>query len=88
MKVGILTGGGDCPGLNPVIRGVVRSIQNAGGEVVGLLEGWRGAIKGLTTPLTIENTDEILGKGGDDSRIVANQPLQAPGRRSGTAQDL
>jgi len=42
MKVGILTGGGDCPGLNPVIRGAVRVICNAGGEVYGLLEGWAG----------------------------------------------
>lgn len=64
MKVGILTGGGDCPGLNAVIRGVVRTVHNGGGRTVGLLEGWRGAIKGITTDLTIENTDEILAKGG------------------------
>lgn len=78
MKVGILTGGGDCPGLNPVIRGVVRSIQNAGGEVVGLLEGWRGAIKGLTTPLTIENTDEILSKGGTILGSSRTNPYKRP----------
>lgn len=64
MKVGILTGGGDCPGLNPVIRGVVRTVCNAGGQVVGLLQGWRGAIQGITTELTIANTDDIIHKGG------------------------
>jgi 6-phosphofructokinase 1 len=64
MKVGILTGGGDCPGLNAVIRGVVRTIANGGGETIGLLEGWRGAIQGLTTQLTVANTEEILPKGG------------------------
>src|SRR4051794_9412148 len=44
MKVALLTGGGDCPGLNAVIRAVVRTIENAGGETYGFLEGWRGAI--------------------------------------------
>ena len=64
MKVGLLTGGGDCPGLNPVIRGVVRSIHNGGGECVGFINGWKGAINGVTMPLTIENTDDIISKGG------------------------
>lgn len=64
MIVGMLTGGGDCPGLNPVIRGAVRTIINAGGRVLGLLEGWRGAIEGNTIELTIENTDGIIDKGG------------------------
>lgn len=64
MKVGILTGGGDCPGLNPVIRGVVRSVINGGGTCVGLINGWKGAINGDAMPLTIENTDDIISKGG------------------------
>lgn len=64
MKVGILTGGGDCPGLNPVIRGVVRSVINAGGTCLGLINGWKGAINGDFMPLTIENTDDIISKGG------------------------
>ena len=45
MKVGLLTGGGDCPGLNAVIRAVVQQVTNAGGECVGLIEGWRGLVK-------------------------------------------
>jgi 6-phosphofructokinase 1 len=64
MKVAILTGGGDCPGLNAVIRAVVRTIHNAGGECVGLLEGWRGAIQGNGIPLIAQQTDEIIARGG------------------------
>jgi len=64
MKVAILTGGGDCPGLNAVIRAVVRTIHNAGGECVGLLEGWRGAIQGNSIPLVAQQTDEIIARGG------------------------
>lgn len=64
MKVAMLTGGGDCPALNAVIRGVVRTISNRGGECYGLLEGWRGAIQGNAIPLKPQETDEILDKGG------------------------
>ena len=64
MKVALLTGGGDCPGLNAVIRAVVRTIHNAGGECVGLLEGWRGAIQGKCIPLVAQETDEIIARGG------------------------
>src|SRR6516162_5526486 len=64
MKVALLTGGGDCPGLNAVIRAVVRTIHNAGGESIGLLEGWRGAIQGNFGPLKAQETDEIIARGG------------------------
>ncbi|MEW4490804.1 ATP-dependent 6-phosphofructokinase [Thalassoglobus sp. JC818] len=64
MKVACLTGGGDCPGLNAVIRGLVRTIHNAGGETIGLLEGWRGAIEGNFVKLNPMETDEILPMGG------------------------
>ncbi|MFN7803385.1 MAG: 6-phosphofructokinase [Planctomycetaceae bacterium] len=64
MKVAMLTGGGDCPALNAVIRGVVRTISNRGGECYGLLEGWRGAIQGNAIRLKAQETDEILDKGG------------------------
>lgn len=78
MKVGILTGGGDCPGLNAVIRGVVRTVANGGGQTVGLLQGWRGAIQGLTTDLTIANTDEILPKGGTILGSSRTNPYKKP----------
>jgi len=64
MKVGVLTGGGDCPGLNAVIRAVVRVVHNGGGQTLGLLEGWRGAIEGNYIPLHPENTDDIIARGG------------------------
>jgi 6-phosphofructokinase 1 len=64
MRVGILTGGGDCPGLNAVIRAVVRKIHNSGGECVGILEGWRGLVQNLTCPLDVQETDGIIAQGG------------------------
>ncbi len=64
MRVALLTGGGDCPGLNAVIRAVVRTIHNGGGECIGLLEGWRGAIEGNFMPLKAQETDEIIARGG------------------------
>lgn len=64
MKVALLTGGGDCPGLNPVIRAVVRTIHNTGGKCIGMLEGWRGAIEGNYTDLKVGETDEIIARGG------------------------
>ena len=60
MNVGILTGGGDCPGLNAVIRAVVRKIANAGGTSVGLFEGWRGLVEGKSRPLSVLDTDGII----------------------------
>ena len=64
MKVGLLTGGGDCPGLNAVIRAVVQRVHNAGGSCVGILEGWRGLVNGMTQELTINETDGIIARGG------------------------
>ena len=65
MRIGILTGGGDCPGLNAVIRGVVqKGIKEYGHEFVGFRDGWKGPLEGLTMPLTLENTRDILPLGG------------------------
>ncbi|MGH7200989.1 MAG: 6-phosphofructokinase [Planctomycetaceae bacterium] len=64
MQVGILTGGGDCPGLNAVVRGVVRVVHNGGGQTLGFVEGWRGAIHGEFLPLHPANTDDIISRGG------------------------
>nr|CAA9229811.1 Pyrophosphate-dependent fructose 6-phosphate-1-kinase [uncultured Armatimonadetes bacterium] len=64
MKVGILTGGGDCPGLNPAIRGVVYRGLDFGFEFVGIQEGWRGLVKGVYEPLTLEMVEEIIYQGG------------------------
>ena len=65
MRVGVLTGGGDCPGLNAVIRGVVRrGVQEYGYEFVGFRDGWRGPLEGLTMELGIEQVRGILPRGG------------------------
>ena len=64
LRVGILTGGGDCPGLNPVIRAVVRTILNEKGVVLGIQEGWAGAIKADFKVLTVEETHGIISLGG------------------------
>lgn len=65
MRVGMLTGGGDCPGLNAVIRAVVRKgILHHGDEFVGFMEGWRGVLDNITMPLDLETTSGILHLGG------------------------
>lgn len=63
-KIGILTGGGDCPGLNPAIRGCVYAAEKYGYECVGITDGWKGIIEGTTTPLSKETTEFIVMKGG------------------------
>ena len=64
MKIGVLTGGGDCPGLNAVIRAVVRkSIQN-GHEMIGIKEGWRGLLESKFIKLDLESVSGILPRGG------------------------
>ncbi len=64
MKVAVLTGGGDCPGLNAVIRAIVRRASIHGFEVMGLREGWRGLLEDSHFRLTRETTSGILHRGG------------------------
>jgi 6-phosphofructokinase 1 len=65
MRLGVLTGGGDCPGLNAVIRAVVRSAEGPNGEsVVGYRHGWQGVTNGDSIELTGASTHAILGTGG------------------------
>jgi phosphofructokinase-like protein len=65
MRVGVLTGGGDCPGLNAVIRAVVRKgVKEFGDEFVGFRDGWKGPLEGLTMPLGIDQVRGILPRGG------------------------
>ncbi|MGH3713602.1 MAG: 6-phosphofructokinase [Micromonosporaceae bacterium] len=65
MRIGVLTGGGDCPGLNAVIRAVVRKgTTEYGHEFVGFRDGWRGPVEGETRPLGIEQVRGILPRGG------------------------
>src|ERR1700688_2960458 len=62
--VGMLTGGGDCPGLNAVIRAVVRSSDEAGWDSVDVLEGWRGLVEGRFQDLGVQEVSGILPRGG------------------------
>ncbi|NEK60379.1 6-phosphofructokinase [Geodermatophilus sabuli] len=65
MRIGILTGGGDCPGLNAVIRAVVRkSVTHHGDEVVGFRDGWRGVLEADTVPMDLAAVRGILPRGG------------------------
>jgi ATP-dependent phosphofructokinase / diphosphate-dependent phosphofructokinase len=65
MRIGVLTGGGDCPGLNAVIRAVVRKgIDAYGDQLIGFRDGWRGVLEGSLEELTIESTRGILPRGG------------------------
>jgi len=64
MKIGILTGGGDCPGLNPVIRAVVRTATLEGYEVLGIRNGWKGMVDNDTMPLDLLTVTGILHRGG------------------------
>lgn len=64
MRIGILTGGGDAPGLNAVIRGIVRSAVNAGDEVIGIRHGWRGFFDKEFVPVGRKEINGILHRGG------------------------
>lgn len=79
MIVGVLTGGGDCPGLNAVIRAVVQTIHNAGGQTLGLLEGWRGAISGDHLELNPNETELIIDRGGTILGSSRTNPYKDPG---------
>jgi ATP-dependent phosphofructokinase / diphosphate-dependent phosphofructokinase len=64
-RFGILTGGGDCPGLNAVIRGVVRAgVNRYGHQIIGFRYGWSGVLEANTVELTAQNTSGILHRGG------------------------
>jgi len=80
MKIGILTGGGDCPGLNPAIRGFVMRALDYGFEVWGIREGWKGLVKGIVeeTPLTVDRVEEIISWGGTMLRSSRTNPYKDP----------
>ncbi|GAC1314348.1 MAG: 6-phosphofructokinase [Acidimicrobiales bacterium] len=80
MHVGILTGGGDCPGLNAVIRAVVRKGEVRHGDTfVGFRDGWRGVVEGLTMPLDVEACRGILPRGGTILGSSRTNPFKIEG---------
>ena len=80
MKVGVLTGGGDCPGLNAVIRAVVRKGVNVHGfDFVGYRDGWKGPLEGLTMNLGIKQCRGILPRGGTILGSSRTNPFKIDG---------
>jgi len=79
MRVGVLTGGGDCPGLNAVIRAVVRKGVQHGFELVGFRDGWRGPLEGDTVPLSVADCRGILPRGGTILGSSRTNPFKTDG---------
>lgn len=78
-RIAILTGGGDCPGLNPAIRGVVLKAHKLGYECVGIQEGWKGMINGTAVPVGPADVQEIIGKGGTILGTSRTNPYKKEG---------
>lgn len=78
-RIGILTGGGDCPGLNPVIRAVVRKALLEGYEIVGIKNGWKGLVENDTMGLDINTVSGILPKGGTILGTSRTNPYKKEG---------
>ncbi len=78
-KIGILTGGGDCPGLNPVIRAVVRKGLLSGYEILGIKNGWKGLVEKDTLPLGLDTVSGILPKGGTILGTSRTNPYKKEG---------
>jgi 6-phosphofructokinase 1 len=74
--IGILTGGGDCPGLNPVIRAVVRRAERLGYKVLGVRDGWKGMLTADAVPLTLDSISGILPRGGTILGTSRTNPLK------------
>src|ERR1700752_3659234 len=89
MRVGVLTGGGDCPGLNAVIRAVVRKgVQEYGYEFVGFRDGWRGPLEADTVPLDVQAVRGILPRGGTILGSSRTNPLKENGPGHGGVERI
>jgi phosphofructokinase-like protein len=77
MRIGVLTSGGDCPGLNAVIRSVVhRGVADHGDEILGFEDGWRGLLDARYRELTLDSVSGILAQGGTILGSTRVQPSQ------------
>ncbi|HTU13887.1 MAG TPA: 6-phosphofructokinase [Solirubrobacterales bacterium] len=80
MRIGVLTGGGDCPGLNAVIRGIVRrGVSQYGDEFIGFRDGWRGPLELDSIPLGIDLVRGILPRGGTILGSSRTNPAKVDG---------
>src|SRR5687768_1641726 len=83
MRVGVLTGGGDCPGLNPAIRGAVMRGLDYGFEFIGFDLGWKGLVENITSPLHLDRVEAIIREGGTILGSSRTNPF-----RKGAEDDL
>ncbi|MCU1602633.1 MAG: Diphosphate--fructose-6-phosphate1-phosphotransf erase [Frankiales bacterium] len=89
MRIGVLTGGGDCPGLNAVIRAVVRKgVEVYGHEFVGFRDGWKGPLEGITMPLDVPAVRGILPRGGTILGSSRTNPVKIDGGVDRIRQNL
>ena len=77
-RLAVLTGGGDCPGLNPVIRAVTRRAIQAGIAVIGIRNGWKGLVEGDSVPMDLQSVSGILPKGGTILGTSRTNPYKRP----------
>jgi len=87
-KVGILTGGGDCPGLNSVIYGIMLKAYESGVECVGILKGWKGFMENDTIPLEIAEHDDLHTLGGTILYTSRTNPFKAADSKEEKAKEL
>jgi 6-phosphofructokinase 1 len=78
MRIAVLTGGGDAPGLNAVIRAIVKNAENAGHEIIGIRRGWAGLVNLDSFPLKYEDVWDIVGKGGTMLGSSRTNPTKMP----------
>ncbi|MFX1552364.1 MAG: 6-phosphofructokinase [Promethearchaeota archaeon] len=87
-KVGILTGGGDCPGLNSVIYGIMLKAYDSGIECVGILKGWKGFVENQTIPLDIAEHDDLHTVGGTILYTSRTNPFKGIDSKEKKAKEL
>ena len=78
MQIGVLTGGGDCGGLNATIRAVVIRAARSGHTVVGVQDGWKGMVEGRGAPLSVRDVASIVGLGGTILGSSRTNPEKTP----------
>jgi 6-phosphofructokinase 1 len=88
VRIGVLTGGGDCPGLNAVIRAVARRSWSRGDEVIGVREGWRGMVEQLFEPLGPREVSGILPRGGTIIGTTRTNPYNVDGGIEGVKRSF
>lgn len=88
MKIGILTGGGDCPGLNPVIRAIVRQGINENQEILGLKYGWKGLLEKDYITLNLQSVSGILPKGGTILGTSRTNPYKIEGGKEAAVKNF